>query len=143
MRESAIRAVPLLVLIGSWAISRWLKPCGAVASANPVATQRSWDRCWEDVPLARIWRVAEQRGWDAEILAEHFVRRVLEPIGDQEGIVLVEIAVVEDEQKFAAIRTEALDGMRNSGREIPEIADTDIVDEVPPCASTAVMRAVP
>jgi hypothetical protein len=79
----------------------------------------------------------------AEVLAQHVVRHVLEPVAQQKGVVLVEVAIVEDQQKFAAVGAEALDRMRNARREIPEIADADVIDEVRPCASIAVMRAVP
>src|SRR5271166_3622500 len=55
---------------------------------------------------------------------------MLEPVGDEEGIILVEVAVVEHQKKLAAVGVEPLDGVRNAGREIPEIADAYIVDEV-------------
>ena len=73
----------------------------------------------------------EQRGRSAEILAQDFGRRVLEPIGDQEGVVFVEFAVVEHQKKFATVGTETLDGMRNTGREIPQIADAHVINEIP------------
>ena len=85
----------------------------------------------------------EGRAGDAEILGQHLVGRVLEPVADQERVVLVEVAIVEHQKEFATVRTEALDGMRNAGREIPEIADADVVDEIAPCASIAVIRALP
>ncbi len=57
---------------------------------------------------------------------------MLDPIGEQESVVLVEIAVVEHEQKFRAVRIETLDRMRDTGPEIPQIADADVVDEIAP-----------
>ena len=57
---------------------------------------------------------------------------MLEPIGDQEGVVFVEVAVVENEKKFAAVRVEPLNGMRDARREIPQIADPHVVDEISP-----------
>src|SRR5258708_34235941 len=74
----------------------------------------------------------EQRRRNTEIFAEHFGRRMFEPIGDQEGVVFVEIAVVEYQKEFTTVRTESLDGMRNAGGEIPQIADAHRINEIPP-----------
>ena len=42
---------------------------------------------------------------------------MLEPVAQQEGIVFVEIAVVEHQQEFAAVGIEALDRVRNAATE--------------------------
>ena len=55
---------------------------------------------------------------------------MLEPVAEQKRAVLVEVAIIEDEEEFAAVRTEALDRMGNAAGEIPEIADADVVDKV-------------
>jgi hypothetical protein len=34
---------------------------------------------------------------DTEILGQHLVRRVLEPVAEQNGIVFVEVTVIEDQ----------------------------------------------
>src|SRR5205807_9761971 len=39
---------------------------------------------------------------------------------------------VENEKKFAAVRVEPLNGMRDARREIPQIADPNVVDEISP-----------
>ena len=95
-----------------------------------VGTERTGDRRFEDVEFARIRRMSEQRRRHAEILAQDVRRNVLEPVAQQERAVLVEVAIVEDEQEFASIWTEALDRMGNAAGEIPEIADADFVNEV-------------
>src|SRR2546430_10088597 len=74
----------------------------------------------------------EKRGRYAKILGKHLVRYVLEPIGDQERVFFVKVAIVKDQKEFAAVRIETLDGVWNPRREKPEIADADIVDEVAP-----------
>jgi hypothetical protein len=74
--------------------------------------------------------VPEQRGGNPEIFAQHLGRRVLEPVAQQEGRVLVKTAAVEHQQEFAAVGPEALDRMRNAAGKIPEIADADVVDEI-------------
>ena len=56
------------------------------------------------------WDVGEGGLGDAEVLGQHFARGVLEPVGDQEGLVLGEVAVVEDQQELAAL-FQALDGV--------------------------------
>ena len=128
---SVIRTVPLLVLIGCCASILWLK-LGGTGVAPAILSEPSGPGTGsrEDIELARIRHVSEGRAGNAEILGQHLVRRVLEPVAQQESIVFVEIAVVEHQQEFAAVRIEALDRMRNAGRKIPEIADADVIDEV-------------
>ena len=58
--------------------------------------------------------MSEQRRRHAEILGQHLGRRVLEPVAEQERVVLVEVAIVEDQQEFAAVGAEPLDRMRNA-----------------------------
>ena len=67
---------------------------------------------------------------DTEILGQHLVRRVLEPVAQQKGVVFVEVTVVEDQEEFAAVRIKTLDRMRDTRWKIPEIADTDVINEV-------------
>ena len=55
---------------------------------------------------------------------------MLEPVAQQERAVLIEVAIVEDEEEFATVGTEALDRVGNAAGEIPEIADADVVDKV-------------
>src|ERR1700694_1829959 len=57
---------------------------------------------------------------------------MLEPVAQQEGVVFVEIAIVKDQQEFAAVRIEALYRVRNTLREIPEISDAYVNDEILP-----------
>ena len=40
-----------------------------------------------------------------------------EPIGEQESLILVEAAVVEDEQELATLTPKSLDRVRDAGRE--------------------------
>src|SRR6266566_901669 len=74
----------------------------------------------------------EKRGRHAKVLAEHLGRYVLEPVGDQERVFFVKVAIVKDQKEFAAVWIETLDRVWNPRREKPEIADADIVDEVAP-----------
>ena len=59
---------------------------------------------------------------------------MLDPVAEQEGIVLVKITVVEYQQKLRAVRIEPLDGVRYAGWKIPKIADADVIDEIAPVA---------
>ena len=74
--------------------------------------------------------MSEQRRRHAEILTQNLGREMLEPVAQQKRAVLVEVAIIEDEEEFAAIGTETLDRMGNAAGEIPEIADADVVDKV-------------
>ena len=96
-----------------------------------VGTERLRNRRLEDIEVARIGRMAEQRRRRAEIFAQHLGRHVLEPVAQQESAVLVEVAVVEDQEELAPVGIEPLDRMGNAAGKIPEIADADIVDEIP------------
>ena len=51
---------------------------------------------------------------------------------NKECIVLVEVSIVEDQQEFTSVWTEALDRMWNAAGEIPEISDTHVVDKISP-----------
>src|SRR6476660_4413729 len=86
---------------------------------GPKRCNARWDwACVRTMTLAR------------QNFAQHLIWRVLEPIGDEKGIVFVEIAIIEHQQKFTPVRIESLDRMWNSRREIPQVADTYIVDEI-------------
>src|SRR5260370_1086667 len=97
-----------------------------------VWTQRTGNSRLEDIKFARIGRMSEQRCGRAKVLAQHLSRHVLDPVAQQECVVLVEITIVENQQEFASIGTKALDRMWNATGKIPEIADTDVIDKVSP-----------
>src|SRR6266446_7780731 len=95
-----------------------------------VWTQRGGNRGLEDIKLARIGRMVDQRRRDAKVLAQHFGRRVLEPVAQQECVVLVEVSIVENQQEFTSVGAEALNRMWNATGKIPEVADTHVIDKV-------------
>jgi hypothetical protein len=68
-----------------------------------------------------------------------------EEIGQREGVILAEVAIVEDQQELTALALQALDRVRNARREIPEVPLADIVLEAnppaPPSATDAPARA--
>src|SRR5215831_17371823 len=66
-------------------------------------TQAAPARQRKDVELAWIGRVGKGRCRHAEVLRKHIGRHMLEPIADQEGVVFGKAAVVEHEQKLAAV----------------------------------------
>ena len=80
--------------------------------------------------------------WDAEVLSEHFARRMSEPIAEEESLVLGEVSIVEYQEEFTAV-LEFLDRMWKSGGKIPDVARPYVIDEVAalridrrePCAS--------
>src|SRR5258708_29475060 len=95
-----------------------------------VFPQRGGNRRLEDIKLGWIRRMSEQGCGRAKVLAEHFGRGVLEPVAQQECVVLVEVSIVENQQEFTSVGTETLNRMGNAAREIPEIADTHLIDKV-------------
>src|ERR1700719_1447324 len=56
---------------------------------------------------------------------------MLDPVAQQERVVLVEIAVVEHQEKLSTVRSKSLDRMWNAWREVPEIANANVVDKIP------------
>jgi hypothetical protein len=88
-------------------------------AGEAIIGERPRHRQREDVEFARVRRVAEVRRRHAEILAQHVGRHVLEPVAEQEGVVLGEAAVVEHQQELAAVGIETLDRVRNAARKIP------------------------
>ena len=130
---SVIRTVPLLRRdrrLRHHAVTEPLRDLGR--TGDLVGADRARHRSGKDVKLARIGNVVEHGSRHAEVLGEHVRWRVLEPVAEEEGIVLVELAVVEHQQELGAIRAETLDRVGNTRGEIPEVADADIVDEVSP-----------
>ena len=99
-------------------------------AGEAIIGERPRHRQRENVELARIRHVAEVRRRRAEILAEHVRRHVLEPVAEQEGVVLGEAAIVEHQQELAAVGAEPLDRVRDAFGEVPEVADADVVDEL-------------
>src|SRR5256885_14888248 len=99
---------------------------------NLVGGERPRHWRGENVELARIGDLCECCSRYAEVFGKHLGRRVLEPVAEQERVILVEIAVVEHQQELGAVRTETLDRMGNAGGEAPQVAHADVVDEVSP-----------
>ncbi len=114
-------------LLRHHAVAEAMRELGA--AANSVRRESARNRSREDVQLIGVRYLTERGSRNAEVLAEHLGRGVLEPVAEQERIVLVERSVVEHEQELAAVGPQALDGVRNARREVPEIADADVVDE--------------
>ena len=55
---------------------------------------------------------------------------MLEPVAQQKRVVLVEVAIVEDEQEFAAVGPRPWIEWGMPPPRYPEIADADVVDKV-------------
>ena len=84
-------------------------------------------RAGEDVELA-VGEVVEGRDVGAEVLRDDGFWVALEELRGEEGVALVEGAVVEDEQKLGPVRA-GLDRVRHPGGEKPDVARLEIVDE--------------
>jgi hypothetical protein len=68
---------------------------------------------------------------------------VLEPVAEQEGVVLVEIPVIENQQEFAAVGVKTLDRMRDTGGKYQRSPTPTSSTKLCPAGSIAVMRALP
>jgi len=68
-----------------------------------ISAERPRIGAGEHVFLGRRWRVLELVAVNAEVLARHRQWHMFEPVREQEGRVLVKIAVIEHEQEFAAV----------------------------------------
>ncbi|ODS01198.1 hypothetical protein AUC68_12600 [Methyloceanibacter methanicus] len=74
-----------------------------------------------------VGEIGEGRLGQTEILGQHIVRRVTQPIGDRERAELGEVAVVEHQDERAAVG-KPLNGMAVSAREVPDVAGSEIGD---------------
>ena len=72
------------------------------------------------------WYVREGLDWNSEILGQDIRRGVRDKIGHQERTELRCPAVIEGDDKLAAVRTDALQRMRMAVRENPQLALVDI-----------------
>ena len=61
----------------------------------------------------------------AEILRQHLRRRSGKPVGDAEGMILGEVAIVEDQNEMALAGTEPLDGVAPAAWKIPDVAGAE------------------
>ena len=60
--------------------------------------------------------------WDTKIFCQDISRGMRQPIGEQECGILGKIAIVKDEEKFAAVIFQPLDRVWYACREKPQIS---------------------
>ena len=89
---------------------------------------RARERSLEDVLLG-LGEGVEDLGREAEVFRQHRLGRVREPVREQEGGFLAEVAVVEDEQELRAVWRETLERVRVARGEVPEVAFEEVVHE--------------
>ena len=95
---------------------------------DPIRGERAGHLRLEDVELL-LGDVGEGAFGHAEVLREDLFRDVGQKVRDQEGQILVEGAVVEDEQELATVPLQSLERVRDAAREVPDVALADIVLE--------------
>src|SRR5438105_1861132 len=97
-------------------------------AGNPIRRERA--RHWRlENPKVLLRDAIESALRHAEVFGQNFFRSMGHPVAEQEGRLLGEVAVVENEQEFTAVGLESLDRVRDSGREIPQVALADVVLE--------------
>src|SRR5262249_825490 len=82
----------------------------------------------EDVELV-VGEVSKGALGLLEVPGENLPWRMRQPVRDQKARVLVEVAVVGDEQHLAAVVVEALDRVRDTAWEVPDVTLADVVLE--------------
>src|SRR5579862_2596422 len=80
----------------------------------------------EDKQLVRR-HILEGRLGHIEILRQHFLGRMVHPVCQKEGFEFVEVTIVEYEKELTAIGTKALNRVRNSAWEKPEVPSVDVI----------------
>lgn len=84
----------------------------------------------EDV-LFLLWRGVKGRLVYVEVLGQHGLWGVGDKVRQQQGRVLVKVALVKDEEKLTAL-VQRLDRVRHAGGHEPEVTLLDVVDRVAP-----------
>ena len=97
---------------------------------DAIRRQRPRHWCLEN-PKVFFRDLIESARWHAKILGQNFFRSMSHPIGEQEGLLLGEVAIVKDEQELAALWRQSLDGVRSACRKEPKIAGSNILDIAP------------
>src|SRR5580704_6518316 len=85
-----------------------------------IFRKRSWSIGLKDKFLF-LGHLCESGLGNSKILRYHIRRGVGHPVREEHGLVLGEVAVVEDQQEFGAVRRQTLNRVGNSGREVPEV----------------------
>lgn len=57
----------------------------------------------------------------AKALGENFCWDVGEKVGNQEDLVLIEVAIIEDEQELRSVGADSLKGVGYADREVPDV----------------------
>ncbi len=98
---------------------------------DPLLAERAGHRRVEDVKLV-VGDVGKGAFGHVEVLGENLPWRTRQPVRELKRRVRVEVAVVVDEQHLAAVVGEALDRMRDTGREVPDVTLAHVVLEGAP-----------
>ncbi len=100
----------------------------AASDCRAIRSQRLRQIRREDVELllGKLGNVARRQ---IGVLHEHLRRRVGHELGEQEGVVLGEVPLVEDQQELTTVRPQALNRVGISRREEPQITFADVIDE--------------
>src|SRR5947199_4391080 len=95
-------------------------------AGDAIRRQRPGNRSLEN-PEVFLRDAVERAYRHVEIFGENFFRSMCHPIGEQEGLLLGEVAVVKDEQELAAVALDSLDRVRDACRKIPEVTLADVL----------------
>ena len=79
--------------------------------------------------LVLLVDVLENLRRQTEVLCYNSLGCVLDPLVQQESRIFRKVAAVKHQEEFGSILAQALEGVRVAGREIPQVAFLQIVDE--------------
>jgi hypothetical protein len=111
-------------------------------AGDPLRAERAGHRRIEDVELV-VGEVSKGALGHLEVLGENLPWRMRQPVREQKARVLVELAVVGDEQHLAAVVGEALDRVRDTAGKYQTSPSLTSSWNVRSSGSTAVIRARP
>jgi hypothetical protein len=66
--------------------------------------------------------MVEDLGGEVEVVCNDRLGGVGEPVSQDEGRLFREVARIEDEEELGSVLTKTLQGVRDAGGEVPEVA---------------------
>src|SRR5262249_44335910 len=101
---------------------------GRARADDPIRRERAGGFRLKDVEIF-LGGVGEGAFGGAAVFGEHLFGNVRARIDDHEGLVLIEVAIVEDEQELRSLARESLKRVGDAAREIPDVTLSQIILE--------------
>src|SRR5215472_17409767 len=95
---------------------------------DPIRGERAGHFRLKDIKLF-LGDIGEGAFGYAEILCEYGIRDVREKVGNQEGLVFVEVAIVEDQQELRPLALESLERVWDAAGKVPDVTFAQIIQK--------------